>query len=102
MLGLLLGGGSHGARLAGRGPVYFLGLDVGQKRDPSALAVVERSEVETGEVSRVTFERVRVVRQVVRWAEAMPLKSEREHQPRKSKSELIYQLWDGRALRKTL
>ena len=48
MLGLLLGGGSHGARLAGRGPVYFLGLDVGQKRDPSALVVVERSEVATG------------------------------------------------------
>ena len=50
-----------------------MGLDVGQKRDPSALVVVERSEVATGEVSRVTFERVREVRQVVRWAEAMPL-----------------------------
>src|SRR5262245_28275449 len=37
---------------------YFVGLDLGQRRDPSALVVVERAEVFLG-LDRVTYERRR-------------------------------------------
>ena len=50
-----------------------MGVDVGQKRDPSALVLVERSERATGVVSPVTYEHAWEVRQVVRLAEALPL-----------------------------
>jgi hypothetical protein len=73
MLTMMLGAGSHAVRWMAQGPVYYLGLDVGQKRDPAALVMVERSERLTGEVNKVTYERVREVRHVVRMAEAMPL-----------------------------
>ena len=73
MLGLLLGGGSHGARRERRGLVYFVVVDVGQQRDLAALVVVERSVRDTGVVDRVTYERVIEIRQVVRRAETLPL-----------------------------
>src|SRR5260370_31481906 len=38
---------------------YFVGLDLGQTRDPSAVAVVERAEVYPGGMDYATYERVR-------------------------------------------
>src|SRR5437016_2622131 len=40
----------------------FVGLDLGQSRDPSALSVVERAEVFPGEMDWVTYERRRLLR----------------------------------------
>ena len=40
---------------------YFLGLDLGQRRNPSGLVLVERAEV-FGELDRVTYERRRALR----------------------------------------
>jgi hypothetical protein len=41
---------------------YFVGLDLGQKGDPSAIAVVEEWEEVVGGVDRVTYELKRVRR----------------------------------------
>ena len=47
--------------------MYFLGLDLGQKRDHSAVAVVERID------HRRAFQGTAFVRLVVRYAERLPL-----------------------------
>ena len=52
---------------------YFVGLDLGKRQDPTALAVLERRERETGEVDRVTYERRREVQTSVRYLERLPL-----------------------------
>jgi hypothetical protein len=36
---------------------YFVGLDLGQKQDYTAIAVLERAEIATGEIDGVTYER---------------------------------------------
>ena len=40
----------------------FVGLDLGQSQDPSALSVVERAEVFPGEMDWVSYERRRPLR----------------------------------------
>src|SRR5882672_6014040 len=52
---------------------YFVGLDLGQSRDDSALAVVERAEIVLDEMDRVTYERRRERRFRVRFLERAPL-----------------------------
>jgi hypothetical protein len=52
---------------------FFVGLDLGQRRDPSALAVVERAEVVFDERDRVTYERRRALRYRVRFLERVRL-----------------------------
>ena len=51
---------------------YFLGLDLGQRRDPAALALVERAEVLL-ELDRVTYERRRALRFRVSFLERVRL-----------------------------
>src|SRR2546430_358834 len=51
---------------------YFVGLDLGQSRDHSALAVVERAEV-FGDLDYVTYERRRALRYRVRFLERVRL-----------------------------
>ena len=51
---------------------HYIGLDLGQARDPTALVVVERSEIPLG-VSPVTFERIVQPRYSFRHLERMPL-----------------------------
>src|SRR6266436_5851720 len=46
----------------------FVGLDLGQSQDPSALPVVERAEVFPGEMDWVTYERRRPVLDMMRAA----------------------------------
>jgi hypothetical protein len=55
------------------GVTYYVGLDLGQRQDPTALAVVERRERETGEVDRLTYEREREVKVNVRHLERLAL-----------------------------
>jgi hypothetical protein len=50
----------------------LIGLDLGQVRDPSAVAVVERAEVQ-GEWDPVMFARRKVVELRLRYVERMPL-----------------------------
>lgn len=54
-------------------PWHFVGLDLGQSRDHSALAVVERAELFLDEVDFVTYERKRRTRYRVRHLERLPL-----------------------------
>ena len=51
---------------------HFIGLDLGQVRDPTAAAVVQRTEVLMG-VSPVTYERIVQPRYSFRHLERMPL-----------------------------
>jgi hypothetical protein len=53
MVTMFLEAGSHAVRWLARGPVYYVGLDLGQKRDPAALVMMERSERDTGRINRV-------------------------------------------------
>ena len=50
-----------GMRITSELLTYFLGLDLGQRRDPAGLVLVERAEVFL-ELDRVTFERRRALR----------------------------------------
>jgi hypothetical protein len=52
---------------------YFVGLDLGQSRDHSALAVVERADILLDEVDRATYERLRERRYRVRFLERVAL-----------------------------
>src|SRR5712691_9509853 len=52
---------------------YFVGLDLGQIRNHSALAVVERSELLLDEMDWVTYERRREWRYRMRFLERVPL-----------------------------
>ena len=52
---------------------FFVGLDLGQMRDHSALAVVERDEIFVGEMDHATYERPRVRRFRVRYLERLAL-----------------------------
>ena len=54
-------------------PWYFVGLDLGQTRDHSALAVVERAELFLDEMDWVTYERKRKLRYRVRYLERVRL-----------------------------
>ena len=51
---------------------YFIGLDLGQVRDPSAIAVLERTEISVGR-SPVTFEPIVEKRFSFRHLESLPL-----------------------------
>src|SRR5213593_579438 len=48
-----------GLRVISEAPWYFVGLDLGQTLDYSALAVVERAEIFLDEMDWVTYERRR-------------------------------------------
>jgi hypothetical protein len=52
---------------------FFVGLDLGQSRDHSALAVVERDEILVGEMDYATYERPRVRRYRMRYVERLAL-----------------------------
>ena len=52
---------------------FFLGLDLGQRQDPSALAVVERDEIVQEEMDYATYERVRARRYRMRFLERLQL-----------------------------
>lgn len=52
---------------------YFVGLDLGQSRDYSALAVVERTEIMLDEIDRATFERLSARRFRARFLERVQL-----------------------------
>ncbi|MCC6536002.1 MAG: hypothetical protein IT162_00525 [Bryobacterales bacterium] len=54
---------------------YYLGFDVGQARDYSAIAILERRIEFTGEVDAVTFERRTRTRIVVHHLERIPLRT---------------------------
>lgn len=54
---------------------FFLGLDLGQARDYSAIAVVERRVVETGAINYLTWERIAETRLYVRHLERIPLRT---------------------------
>lgn len=56
-------------------PWYFVGLDLGQSRDHSALAIVERAELFLDEVDFVTYERKRRTRYRIRHLERLPLRT---------------------------
>ena len=51
----------------------FVGLDLGQSQDPSALSIVERAEVFPGEMDWVTYERRRPLRFRVLYLERLLL-----------------------------
>src|SRR5258708_25403961 len=51
----------------------FVGLDLGQSQDPSALSIVERAEVFPGEMNWVTYEQRRPMRFRVLYLERMLL-----------------------------
>src|SRR2546428_8969474 len=50
---------SFGLRIVTELPRYFVGLDLGQSRNYSALAVVERAEIFLDEMDWMTYERRR-------------------------------------------
>jgi hypothetical protein len=52
---------------------YHIGLDLGQKQDFTAIAVVERAEVATAEIDRVTYERIRETHFGLRYLERVKL-----------------------------
>ena len=58
--------------IASEAATYFVGLDLGQRRDPSALAVVERAEISL-DMDYVTYERRRALRYRVRFLERVRL-----------------------------
>jgi len=51
----------------------FVGLDLGQSQDPTALSIVERAEVFPGEMDWVSYERRRPLRFRVLYLERMLL-----------------------------
>src|SRR5260221_14781667 len=61
-----------GLMIASEAVTYFVGLDLGQRRDPSALAVVERAEILL-DMDYVTYERRRSMRYRVRFLERVRL-----------------------------
>jgi hypothetical protein len=52
---------------------YFVGLDLGQSRDHSALAVVERADLLRDEIDHATYERLKERRYRVRFLERVAL-----------------------------
>jgi len=52
---------------------YFLGLDLGQSQDPTALALLEREDIESAERDPVTFERRMVNLYRIRGLKRLPL-----------------------------
>src|SRR6266566_3115274 len=64
---------SFGLRIISEILSYFVGLDLGQSRNHSALAVVERSELLLDEIDWVTYERRREWRYRMRFLERVPL-----------------------------
>jgi hypothetical protein len=52
---------------------YFVGLDLGQSRDHSALAVVERADLILDEIDHATYERLRERQYRVRFLERVAL-----------------------------
>lgn len=64
---------SFGLRVVSELPWYFVGLDLGQSRDYSALAVVERAEIFRDEMDWVTYERRRGRRFRVRYLQRVRL-----------------------------
>src|SRR5260370_23048349 len=52
---------------------FFVGFDLGQSRDHSALAVVERDEISVGEMDYATYERPRVRRFRMQFLERLAL-----------------------------
>ena len=52
---------------------YFVGLDLGQSRDHSALAVVERADLSLDEIDHATYERLKERRYRVRFLERVAL-----------------------------
>jgi len=52
---------------------YFVGLDLGQSQDHSALAVVERADLTLDEIDHVTYERLTERRYRVRFLERVAL-----------------------------
>jgi hypothetical protein len=54
-------------------PWYFVGLDLGQSWDHSALAVVERTDILLDEIDHTTYERLRERRYRVRFLERVAL-----------------------------
>src|SRR5438552_965955 len=61
-----------GVMIASEAATYFVGLDLGQRRDPSALAVVERAEISL-DMDYVAYERRRALRYRVRFLERVRL-----------------------------
>src|SRR5882762_8049996 len=61
-----------GLLIASEAVTYFVGLDLGQSRDPSALAVVERVEILL-DMDYVAYERRRAMRYRVRFLERVRL-----------------------------
>ena len=53
--------------------MFYIGLDLGQRQDPSALAVVERRMAPVGGIDRATFEQPRELRLDVRHVERIRL-----------------------------
>ena len=64
---------SFGLRIISEILSYFVGLDLGQSRNHSALAVVERAELLLDEMDWVTYERRREWRYRMRFLERVPL-----------------------------
>src|SRR5438552_3763599 len=62
-----------GLRIVEELPWYFVGLDLGQTRDHSALAVVERAEIFHDEMDWVSYEQKRTRRYRVRYLERVRL-----------------------------
>jgi hypothetical protein len=62
-----------GLRIVSEVASYYVGLDLGQSRDHSALAVVERAEVFLDEMDWVTYEQRRARRFRVRYLERVRL-----------------------------
>lgn len=54
-------------------PQYFVGVDLGQSQDPTAIAVLERVDQETGDVDPVTWIRATRRRLNLRYAQRLPL-----------------------------
>ena len=55
------------------GPEYLVGVDLGQKQDFTAIAVIERTEVATGEIDAATYERRVEVSYLLRYLERVRL-----------------------------
>ena len=52
---------------------FFLGLDLGQRRDHTAIAIIEPTDILTPERNPVTWEPVTSTRTSVRFLQRMPL-----------------------------
>ncbi|MEO7652912.1 MAG: hypothetical protein ABIZ80_20815 [Bryobacteraceae bacterium] len=62
-----------GLRIVTEAPSYFVGLDLGQRRDYSAVAIVERAELFLDDINYVTYERKRRARYRLRYLRRLPL-----------------------------